>query len=166
MSGFSMFELAFILASLAAMAAAIFSVKAREDFYAAILLGITGLSTAALLALLGYGFIAVFHSLVYVGATVMFVIFGVVLIGRTCGYEGKMVAPALIASTLLAVSLLALFLEQGLTGFRIVSLDLGKLQEILFVENPMALLFLGFSLAILIVAGIMLASGGEEVVTG
>ena len=161
----SMFEFICLLSSLATILSAVLAVKAKEDFYAAILLGITGLLTASLLALIGYGFIAVFHALVYVGATVMFVIFGVVLIGRTGGVEKKAFLPAILASTLLAISLLALFLEVQAPGASFASLDLNKLQALLFQENPMAVLFLAFSLVVLVISGLMLASGegrGEE----
>ncbi|MGB9709619.1 MAG: NADH-quinone oxidoreductase subunit J family protein [Infirmifilum sp.] len=154
-------ELSFLLSSLAAIFSAVYAVKSEEDFYAAILLGVTGLSTASLIALLGYGFIGVFHALVYVGATVMFVVFGVVLIGRTAGLEKKALLPALLTSTLLAASLLALFFEVQRYTINVVNLDLERLGEYLFHQNPLAIIFLTISLAVLIVSGIMLASGDE-----
>lgn len=158
----SMVDFLYFLASLATIFSAILAVKEKEDFYAAIILGITGLSTASLLALLGYGFIAVFHALVYVGATVMFVVFGVVLIGRTGGFEKKALLPALLASTLLAISLLALFLEVKAPEAPFTTLDLGRLQSLFFEKNPTAVLFLAFSLAILVTSGLMLASGDRR----
>lgn len=152
----------FTVASIAAVASAVLAVKSKEDFYSAVLLGLTGLSTASLIALLGYGFVAVFHALVYVGATVMFVVFGVVLIGRTGGFEKKATPLALAASVALAASLLVLFAEVQ-RGAQSVAVDPSRLQGLLFQENPLAVVFLGLSLAVLVAAGVMLATGDGEV---
>ncbi|MEM4667197.1 MAG: NADH-quinone oxidoreductase subunit J, partial [Thermofilum sp.] len=80
MSPLSMFEVYVLLAALASLVSAALAVKVKEDFYSAILLGLTGLGVAALIGLLGYTFLAVFHVMVYVGATVTFVVFGVLLV--------------------------------------------------------------------------------------
>lgn len=162
MSGLNLFDVYLALASLAAVVSAGLAVKSREDFYSAVMLGLTGLATASLIALLGYGFVGVFHALVYVGATVMFVVFGVVLIGRTGGFERKSLAPAALASLLLTLALY-LFLtgiSQGTTP--VAALNPSRVQEILFEEHPLAVFYLGASLAVLVIAGVMLASGGSS----
>ncbi len=158
MSGFNLAGFYLAIASLTAIASAVLAVKSREDFYSAVMLGLTGLATASIVALIGYGFVAVFHALVYVGATVMFVIFGIVLIGRTGGFEKKSLLPAALTSILLTLTLYAFFSSVGQGAVATASVDPSGIQEALF-RDPLTVFFLGVSLAVLVLAGIMIASG-------
>ncbi len=158
MSGFNLAGFYLALASLTVIVSAVLAVKSREDFYSAVMLGLTGLATASIMALIGYGFVAVFHALVYVGATVMFVIFGIVLIGRTGGFEKRSLLPAALTSILLTLALYAFFSSVGQGAVATASVDPSRIQEALF-RDPLTVFFLGVSLAVLVLAGIMIASG-------
>ena len=55
-------------------------VAARRTIYAAFWLAVVGVATAAFMALLGFTYIAVFHLLIYVGASVSFLAFTVLMV--------------------------------------------------------------------------------------
>jgi len=156
MSQLSLFTVYLLLAGATAIASAALAVKTKEDFYAAVLLGITGLSVAALIGLLGYTFLAVFHVLVYVGATVMFVVFGVVLVGRGAGSERRMALPAAVTSLLVAGAVYVLLRQAAVSR---VGVDLARAASELFEGSATALVFLALALASLVVAGLSIASG-------
>uniref|UniRef100_A0A7J3X740 NADH-quinone oxidoreductase subunit J n=1 Tax=Thermofilum pendens TaxID=2269 RepID=A0A7J3X740_THEPE len=156
MSPLNLFTVYLLLAGAAAVVSAALAVRAKEDFYSAVLLGITGLSTAALIGLLGYTFLAAFHVLVYVGATVMFVIFGVVLVGRGAGSERRMTLPAALTSVLVASAVYVL-LRQAIVSR--VDVNLAEAASWLFEGSATALVFLALALASLVVAGLSIASG-------
>jgi NADH-quinone oxidoreductase subunit J len=157
----SEFSLVYVLAAgTVAVIAAILSVKAREDFYSAILLGIVGLAIASLIALLGFPYVGIFQALVYVGATVMFVIMGVVFIGRGMVSEKKMVLPAVLVAVLGFFSVLQILvspLAQQVTTVN-TALSLEGLLKV-FSENLLAFFYLSLSLLALLLAGISIASG-------
>lgn len=155
------FSLVYVLAAgTVAVIAAILSVKAREDFYSAILLGIVGLAIASLIALLGFPYVGIFQALVYVGATVMFVIMGVVFIGRGMVSEKKMILPAVLVAVLVFFSVLQILVspitQQGTTVNTALSLE-GLLK--VFSENLLAFFYLSLSLLALLLAGISIARG-------
>ncbi|MCI4409844.1 MAG: NADH-quinone oxidoreductase subunit J [Thermofilum sp.] len=155
------FSLVYVLAAgTVAVIAAILSVKAREDFYSAILLGIVGLAIASLIALLGFPYVGIFQALVYVGATVMFVIMGVVFIGRGMVSEKKMILPAVLVAVLVFFSVLQILvspLAQQVTTVN-TALSLEGLLKV-FSENLLAFFYLSLSLLALLLAGISIARG-------
>jgi len=155
------FSLVCVLAAgTVAVIAAILSVKAREDFYSAILLGIVGLAIASLIALLGFPYVGIFQALVYVGATVMFVIMGVVFIGRGMVSEKKMILPAVLVAVLGFFSVLQILvspLAQQVTTVN-TALSLEGLLKV-FSENLFAFFYLSLSLLALLLAGISIARG-------
>lgn len=155
------FSLVYVLAAgTVAVIAAILSVKAREDFYSAILLGIVGLAIASLIALLGFPYVGIFQALVYVGATVMFVIMGVVFIGRGMVSEKKMILPAVLVAVLVFFSVLQIQvspLAQQVTTVN-TALSLEGLLKV-FSENLLAFFYLSLSLLALLLAGISIARG-------
>jgi NADH-quinone oxidoreductase subunit J len=155
------FSLVYVLAAgTVAVIAAILSVKAREDFYSAILLGIVGLAIASLIALLGFPYVGIFQALVYVGATVMFVIMGVVFIGRGMVSEKKMILPAVLVAVLVFFSVLQILvspLTQQVTTVN-TALSLEGLLKV-FSENLLAFFYLSLSLLALLLAGISIARG-------
>jgi NADH-quinone oxidoreductase subunit J len=157
----SEFSLVYVLAAgTVAVIAAILSVKAREDFYSAILLGIVGLAIASLIALLGFPYVGIFQALVYVGATVMFVIMGVVFIGRGMVSEKKMILPAVLVAVLGFFSVLQILvspLAQQVTTVN-TALSLEGLLKV-FSENLLAFFYLSLSLLALLLAGISIARG-------
>ncbi|NAZ24286.1 MAG: hypothetical protein GU357_00790 [Thermofilum sp.] len=155
------FSLVYVLAAgTVAVIAAILSVKAREDFYSAILLGIVGLAIASLIALLGFPYVGIFQALVYVGATVMFVIMGVVFIDRGMVSEKKMILPAVLVAVLGFFSVLQILvspLAQQVTTVN-TALSLEGLLKV-FSENLLAFFYLSLSLLALLLAGISIARG-------
>jgi NADH-quinone oxidoreductase subunit J len=155
------FSLVYVLAAgTVAVIAAILSVKAREDFYSAILLGIVGLAIASLIALLGFPYVGIFQALVYVGATVMFVIMGVVFIGKGMVSEKKMILPAVLVAVLVFFSVLQIQvspLAQQVTTVN-TALSLEGLLKV-FSENLLAFFYLSLSLLALLLAGISIARG-------
>lgn len=155
MSPLSMFDVYVLLAALAAIVSAFLAVRVKEDFYSAVLLGLTGLGVAALMGLLGYTFLAAFHVMVYVGATVTFVVFGVLLVGRSAGFEKRMSTPALAVAGLLAASIFLLLSTSRPTR---VNIDLSSAASAVLGESAVALTLLALSLAALVIAGIAIAS--------
>lgn len=155
------FSLVYVLAAgTVAVIAAILSVKAREDFYSAILLGIVGLAIASLIALLGFPYVGIFQALVYVGATVMFVIMGVVFIGRGMVSEKKMILPAVLVAVLVFFSVLQILvspLAQQATTVN-VAFSLEGLLKV-FSKNLLAFFYLSLALLALLLAGISIARG-------
>jgi len=155
------FSLVYVLAAgTVAVIAAILSVKAREDFYSAILLGIVGLAIASLIALLGFPYVGIFQALVYVGATVMFVIMGVVFIGRGMVSEKKMALPGVLVAVLVFFSVLQILvspLAQQVTTVN-TALSLEGLLKV-FSENLLAFFYLSLALLALLLAGISIARG-------
>jgi NADH-quinone oxidoreductase subunit J len=157
----SEFSLVYVLAAgTVAVIASILSVKAREDFYSAILLGIVGLAIASLIALLGFPYVGIFQALVYVGATVMFVIMGVVFIGRGMVSEKKMVLPGVLVAVLVFFSVLQILvspLAQQVTTVN-TALSLEGLLKV-FSENLLAFFYFSLALLALLLAGISIARG-------
>jgi len=62
------------------VAGAVGVVAARRTIYAAFWLAVVGVGTAAFMALLGFTYIAIFHLLIYVGASVSFLAFTVLMV--------------------------------------------------------------------------------------
>ena len=62
------------------MVGALGVIAARRTIYAAFWLAVVGVATAAFMALLGFTYIAVFHLLIYVGASVSFLAFTVLMV--------------------------------------------------------------------------------------
>ncbi|MCC6002764.1 MAG: NADH-quinone oxidoreductase subunit J [Thermofilum sp.] len=147
-------------AGVIAVAASALAVRVREDFYSAILLGIVGLSIASLITLLGFTYIGIFHALVYVGATVMFVIMGIVFIGRGFASERRMVPPAILAAILAFFSILLLLssIVSSRSAEASLELNVAELAKA-FAENPLAFFYLSLSLIALVLAGISIAKG-------
>ena len=73
--------LAITIAAIVALASAILVVRLKDLVYASVSLAVLGLSTAVIAALLGYGIVAAFLVIVYVGAAVMFIIVSMSMLG-------------------------------------------------------------------------------------
>lgn len=102
----------FLILSLMAMAFSFLAIISKDYVYSAMSLGVVGASVAGLFATLGYGYIATFHLLVYVGATVTFIVFSVVMM-REVPEEYKELRPiGVIMGIILAVLLNALLVPR------------------------------------------------------
>ncbi len=150
------------LASAFTIAAAILSLVAKEDVYSALSLGLVGLGVAAIIALLGYGLLSVFHILVYVGATVTFVVFSVLLIGRGVGWEKKLLPAATATAALLALAYFASIYVLSTAQVRAVTLNLEEMGVELFARHVLSFVFLAFALASVMIEGLLIASKKGE----
>lgn len=92
-----------------AIAFSLLVVEHRSLVYGAISLGFLGIVNAALFALIGFTFIALFHLAVYVGAGVIFILFSVTMFRMVPTVEIRVKRIALVIVTLIAISLAAIF---------------------------------------------------------
>ncbi len=72
---------AITVAFIISLVSAIAVVRLKDFVYASVGLGVLGVSTAAIVALMGYGVVAAFIVIVYVGAAVMFIIISMSMLG-------------------------------------------------------------------------------------
>lgn len=151
-----------VLTALFTVTAALLSLMSREDVYAAVSLGFVGLGVAAFMGLLGYGVLSVFHILVYVGATVTFVVFSVLLIGRGAGVEEKLFLPGILAAVTLGIAYFVSMLVLARTELNIPSISLERLAGEIFTKHTLSLIFLSFALASVMIEGILISSSGGE----
>ncbi len=159
----SLYILYLVMGAAFTLGAAIIALAAKEDVYAALGLGLVGVGVAALIALLGYGIISVFHILVYVGATVTFVVFSVLLIGRGVGWERRLLPPALATAALIGVAYFASMYVLAQKPIMPVNIGLGDLGAEIFGRHLIAVIFLAFALASVMIEGVLIASKqGEE----
>lgn len=113
----------FALASIALIVSSILVIKHKSIVYSAFFLSITGMSNAVLFALLGYPFISLFHLAVYVGAAVTFILFTVVMFREVGKVEASAVGLSLIASILIALALIRIFVEGWSSPLKVVSVS-------------------------------------------
>ncbi|MFQ5987961.1 MAG: NADH-quinone oxidoreductase subunit J, partial [Dehalococcoidia bacterium] len=92
-----------------AIAFSLLVVEHRSLVYGAISLGFLGIVNAALFALIGFTFIALFHLAVYVGAGVIFILFSVTMFRMAPTVEIRVKRIALVIVPLIAISLAAIF---------------------------------------------------------
>jgi len=106
-------SLAETLVSMAAIAGMVVSgimvVYLRDMVYASGMLALLGLSTAILIAVLGYPIIAAFMVVVYVGAAVMFIIISVSMLGGGGAEWRDHERGLVVAGFTLAALMIALF---------------------------------------------------------
>jgi NADH-quinone oxidoreductase subunit J len=96
--------LAFLALAVTAILSSLLVVSHKSLVYSAFFLGVLGMANAALFALLGFTFIALFHVAVYIGAAVTFVLFSVTMFEEAPSVERPIRIVA--AFTVLAVFLL------------------------------------------------------------
>jgi len=98
--------LLFLLLAAVAILSSLLVIGHKSLIYAAFFLGVLGLANAALFALLGFTFIALFHVAVYVGAAVTYILFSVTLF-ETLPTVGRQLRIFIGVSVVLAFVLLA-----------------------------------------------------------
>ncbi|MCE4602485.1 MAG: NADH-quinone oxidoreductase subunit J [Desulfurococcales archaeon] len=92
-------------------------VRSRDLVYASGSLAVLGVLNAALLALLGYGIVAVFLVVVYVGAAVMFIIVAVSMLGGGGPERWQPEKGAFAAASALAVLLIVVLASSLYTAY-------------------------------------------------
>ncbi|MDP8002673.1 MAG: NADH-quinone oxidoreductase subunit J family protein [Caldisphaera sp.] len=100
-----------IILGIASIVASYFVIKTKDLVYSSSMLAVLASIIAALLALIGYGIVAAFQVLIYVGAAVMFIIIAISMVGSR-GRETKESFLGFIVGTSLAISI-ALILIGG-----------------------------------------------------
>ncbi|MCD6511004.1 MAG: NADH-quinone oxidoreductase subunit J [Thaumarchaeota archaeon] len=154
----SMVELgAFLALALIAVAFSILSVLTKDYVYSALSLGIVGISFAGLFATLGYGYIATFHLLVYVGAAVTFIAFSVVMMRELPEDYRSLKFVALAIGELFAI-LISASLLSGVAPVQLKPMpSLSELADTIVSTYWFPLLVLALSLATVIIEGLVIA---------
>ncbi len=153
---------AFTAISLYILVSALIAIKAKDSIYAAAALGMVGLGIAGLIAMLGYGYVAAFHVVIYVGAAVTFVTFSVLMLReQPAEFKEIKVLAALNALLLAGVYLLAIR-STGIGELGSVYLNLGEVARVIIEQYWFPLLIVFVSLATIMIEGIIVARGEEK----
>lgn len=144
------------------LVAAYYVVRHSDLVYASIALALLGLANAGLMALLGFGVVASFVVIVYVGAAVMFIILSISMLGGG-GEEvrdevrGAAAGGAALATLLVVMAGLGLFKAYAPVG----QYTLRQVAEVLLSKYLPVLGVLMVALAATLVEAIAVAKRGE-----
>jgi len=143
------------------LAFGIAAVKARDSVYAALSLAFVGSSVAGLMALLGFGYLAAFHLMIYVGAAVIFITFTVLMLREPPAEFREIRALGLLNALLLG---LALYLAANSVTTRETALyeSLSEAASLIFDKYWFPFLVLVYSLATVIIEAMVIARGEKE----
>ncbi len=152
---------AFATLSITAVLFALIAVKTKDSVYAAISLGFVGSSVAGMIALIGFGYLAVFHLIIYVGAAVTFMTFSVLMLKEKPGTIRGIWPLALLNSVLLGVVVFLVISRIPLSSPKALP-GIVEVAETLLVKYWFPMLLTILSLATVIIEGIVIARGGER----
>jgi len=152
---------AFATLSITAVLFALIAVKTKDSVYAAISLGFVGSSVAGIIALIGFGYLAVFHLIIYVGAAVTFMTFSVLMLKEKPGTIRGIWPLALLNSILLGV-VIFLVVSRVPAGHSEALPGTLEIAEALLAKYWFPMLLITLSLATVIIEGIVVARGGER----
>jgi len=152
---------AFATLSITAVLFALIAVKTKDSVYAAISLGFVGSSVAGMIALIGFGYLAVFHLIIYVGAAVTFMTFSVLMLKEKPGTIRGIWPLALLNSVLLGVVVFLVTSRIPLSSPKALP-GIVEVAETLLVKYWFPMLLTILSLATVIIEGIVIARGGER----
>lgn len=155
-------DLAFLSLSTLIVLFAILAVRLKEHVYSAISLGVVGICVAAVIGLIGFGYIAAFHLLVYVGATVTFVVFTVITLRPAPVFLKGVKVVAAVNSMLLALIVYYFISNLGLSSLTIPKLDLSEATKLILEKYWYPLFLVVVSLITLMIGGIVIARGEEN----
>ena len=155
----SLVDSTFFIASISAIAFALIAIKVKDSVYAAISLGILGASIAVIISLLGFGYIAIFQLLIYVGATVTFVVFTVLTLGKVIGTLRNLKGMAIVNAIILGilVFLLSISVKRSANVSKVTSLI--EIANTIISKYSFALMLIIISLVLLMIEGITLTRG-------
>lgn len=156
-------EALILLSSSMAIAMSLLVVKTRSLVYSATFLAFLGLSNAALFALLGYGFVAIIHVFVYVGAAVMFIIMAVSMMKEPLKAHTNR-ALGMTATLIFLVTLVGFILSSsgGMVEITPTQIDYAPIVEYFMVNVKTAVMILVLSLAAALIGAIHLARAKER----
>ncbi len=163
LSSLALEELAFLALTGIAVGSALIAVQTRYAVYSAVALGMTGAGVAGLMALLGFGYVAAFHLLVYVGATVTFMAFSVIMLREQPGMLKNLVPLAVVSAILICVTVIVAVNSMGIERHVApVEMELREAAEALVDKYWFPLILAIVSLATIMIEGISVARGDEE----
>lgn len=134
------------------------AVKSRDSVYAALSLAFVGSSVAGLIALMGFGYLAAFHLVIYVGAAVIFLTFTVLMLREPPAEFREMRLAALVNAVALA-TILYMLLRQTFLGNVELKENLSEVSALIFGKYWLAFLALVYSLATVVIEAIVVARG-------
>ncbi len=90
----------------------------KRSFYSIIWLSVVGLAVSIIMAILGFTYLAVFHLIMYIGATIVFLLFVMAAIGEERESSIRHSITALITSFFIALILTFPIFTTMLTGIK------------------------------------------------
>ncbi len=150
------------LAFAAAIVGALFTL-ARRTFYAILLLALVGAIAASEMALLGFTYLAVFHAVMYVGATVTFLLFTMASIGEdrnevSIEHSGWAMLTALLASIVVGLPLVAFISNTPVKP--LPENAWSDAARVFFVKNPLVVIIVIITIVSILVEVIAVARRG------
>ena len=154
-----MFEIiTFISASILAILSAVMIVKTKSLIYSALFLGLLGISMAIFFALMGYQIVSLFQIIVYVGATVTFIIFSIVMLRETYVMEVSSKILSISTATLILLVFAAIiFYTIGTYSLIPIDVSYDKVTELLMGNYTLPLIIVIFALITTLIEGIIIA---------
>jgi len=154
-----MFEIiTFISASILAILSAVMIVKTKSLIYSALFLGLLGISMAIFFALMGYQIVSLFQIIVYVGATVTFIIFSIVMLRETYVMEVSSKILSISTATLILLVFAAIiFYTTGTYSLIPIDVSYDKVTELLMENYTLPLIIVIFALITTLIEGIIIA---------
>lgn len=157
MNIYSLDLIVFVVVSIIAIISAIMVIRIKSLVYAAFSLGILGLSIAILFALMGFGFVSLFQVMVYVGATVTFIIFSVIMFRESLVMEAPGKIMSISAGILAAYIFICVFYIADISADAVVYVPYSKVAELLITDYNFPLIVAIFALVTTLVEGIIIA---------
>ena len=149
-----------ILAFGIAAFAAVLTTRHRSLLYAAVSLALLGLANAILFAVLGQVLVALFHVIIYVGATVIFIIIAVAMFREAPELPRPLIAASAGVVAVLGIILAALLVAAGalpLTG----AAPAADVVKVLLGEYWISLLAICLALVATLVGSVIVARRGS-----
>jgi NADH-quinone oxidoreductase subunit J len=146
----------FVLGTLA-IAFSVLVVEHRSLVYGAVALGFLGMVNAALFALVGFTFIALFHLAVYVGAGVVFILFSVTMFRGVPTVELRAKGLAVAVAALVALSLAVIFWSYSIVPVDPEQISYLHLSRVFTQNYWFPLLVTAIALVTTLIEGITLA---------
>ncbi|MEM1545636.1 MAG: NADH-quinone oxidoreductase subunit J [Candidatus Methanomethylicia archaeon] len=153
----------FIFTSILAILSAIMIVKTKSLIYSALFLGMLGISMAIFFALMGYQLVSLFQIIVYVGATVTFIIFSIVMLRETYVMElSSKILSISIATLILLIFTAIVSYTVGMYPTTPIDVPYDKVAELLMKNYTLPLIIVIFALITTLIEGIIIAKKEVE----
>lgn len=158
-------DVAMLVIAVIAGAAALLVVTARNVVHAALFLVVALLGVAGTFLILGAEFLAWAQVLVYVGAVIVLILFGLMLtrapIGPIAQHNENRKLAVGIAVGLFAFLVTVIMMSFPTTGIPLEVVSAGALGEVLYIHWALPFMALGFLLTVALIGSIILARQEE-----